>query len=216
MRQIRYSIFETNSSSTHTFCLVTKNPIKGKKLPKNRVELTNFECDIDCDPIVLREKKDKISYVFGGLFLVEVKFKDKEYWSISDEVYEKFGYETPDEPIDITKVVKEFEPLVGCIKVLCEKLKINFSKVKFFARSLYFYSDEDQDEIGEHLYREYELYKNNENPVFMYMDYIVGLIKDKRVVFVTGNKYPDHKELLEERTGFKCEKIRSGLSTTLS
>ena len=83
MRQVRNSVFETNSSSTHCICIVTD-----RKAELEYPEKVYFRCDdFGREPAELRSVEDKAAYLYSSILsLYEMKKAENAKTWIMEEL----------------------------------------------------------------------------------------------------------------------------------
>lgn len=174
MKQIRTSIFETNSSSTHVFCL-TQKPYKHElKILSN--EIIFKEDDINYSNLnKIHFNQEKLNYIIASILIgapgsicfdidTYNDFKKGELKDITDFIY---NHEC-------------FSEVENAFKLICECFE--FDSLKFFSDSPWFSYDDDDEFLGEKLIKLAE-----SNPI-KFKDDIKNIVTNDNVVILYGDR----------------------------
>ena len=192
MRQIRSNIFETNSSSSHSFWIMTKNEYDDDTIDIGFSSLMSSFNDEEL--YFLNSKKNKINFLFSSMFY---------YW---DEFYSFYSFLNEKEecfPVDITNYIKNNEHFIKnnkMFKYLLKLLGISYEKVKFLLHGNVNYVDEHSFELVSTIIT----YYNNFN--YKKIKYIINLILDDNCIICTGDDWCQSEEYIKTRCPYYIQR----------
>ena len=108
MRQIRNGVFETNSSSTHSFC-ISKEPVKDKNVPTylNIRTDKDFGWETDC----YNSPEEKAAYLCAVMEWCELDAEKEEFLNkLKNEFHIKISYKSKNGYVDHSG---EMRPLIS-------------------------------------------------------------------------------------------------------
>ena len=175
MKQVRTSIFETNSSSTHVFCLTQKPYKHGLKTISN--EIIFKEDDINYANLnKIHFNQDKLNYIISSILagtttdslVIDIdsyfNFKNGKIKDLTDFIYNH----------------ESFCEIENAFKLICECFE--FDSLKIFSDSSWFFYDDDNEFLGEKLIK-----LADSNPI-KFKDDIKNIVTNDNITILYGDR----------------------------
>ena len=151
-RQIRYGVYETNSSSTHAICISKGLPPK-HLIPKT-VPFTHGE--FGWEFAVYSDIWSKASYLYEAICCVSGdKKEEQEYLSVLRESLKKYGVECLFEPIGDGYIDHGYDTYKFVKELLADDTKL----VSYlFGESMVITGNDNSDDFDDYMYKDTEIY----------------------------------------------------------